>query len=456
MAGAADLGKLFGKGGIGEQLLVFGLLQALLSAGLAPELQMLTRAVNEVLQATPLAPELLADLVVRNIVSLADATAYAKQSGTSPSDFLRMVHGAGAPPSPQELIQALRRGVIPHDGVGPDSISFQQGIAESRLYNKWRGVLEELGNVPLPVADAVDAVVEGQISHDQGAHFAYLGGVSAEDFQILVNTRGNPPSPTELVEMLKRGLIPLEGTGPDRTTVQQGIFEGATKDKWWELIAQLGDYLPPPRTVTALVREGAVTDAQALSLFQKSGLSQELAAAYLHSAHHQKLASTKELAKADVDTLYHDQLIDAAQADAMYGALGFTADESAFLRAVQDVKRSVAALNGAISRIRTLYVAHKIDRGRASAAMDALGVPPAQRDQLMFDWDVERSNNVKVLTAPDIASAYFYGIIDQDTAIGELVADGWNERDAWILLSVRKHAPQPNPPEGLVVPSPRG
>jgi hypothetical protein len=456
MAGAADLGKLFGKGGIGEQLLVFGLLQELLAAALAPELELLTRAVNETLQATPLPPADLADMVVRNIVSLADATAYAKQSGTSPSDFQRMVHGAGAPPSPQELIQALRRGVIPHDGVGPDQISFQQGIAESRLYNKWRPVLEALGNVPLPVADAVDAVVEGQISHDQGAHFAYLGGVSAEDFQILVNTRGNPPSPVELVEMFKRGLIPLEGTGPDKTTVQQGIFEGATKDKWWELIAQLGDYLPPPRTVTALVREGAVTDAEALVLFQKSGLSQELATAYLHSAHHQKLAGAKELAKADVDTLYHDQLIDAAQADAMYGVLGFTADESAFLRAVQDVKRAIAALNGAISRIHTLYVSHKVDKGRASAALDALGVPPAQRDQLLFDWDIERSNNVKVLTSADIASAYFYGIIDQDTAIGELVADGWNERDAWILLSVRKHSPQPNPPPGLAVPAQRG
>lgn len=447
-----DLGKLFSQGAVAEQLLVWGVLNQLLSTVLAPELEMLQRGVNQVLQATPLSPADLADMVVRNIVARGDAEAYAKQSGVAPSDFARLVHSAGSPPSPQELIQAMRRGVIEHDGTGPDSTSFEQGIAESRLFNKWRPVLEELGNVPIPVADAVDAVVKDQVDFETGAHFAFLGGVSREDFQTLINTRGNPPAPSELNVLLRRGLIPLEGTGPDVLSVQQGIAEGASKTKWWRMFAALAEYVPPPRTVTALVREGSVTDEQALRLFQSSGLDQELATAYLHSAHHQKLAAAKELAKAQVDELYHDQLITADEADAMYGALGYTAEESAFLRSIQDTRRGVTALNQAISRVHTLYVNRKIDNQGAVNALNALHVPPGQQEMLLSSWDVERVVNIKVLTAAEIASAYFYGIIDQDTASNELQAIGYDERDSWILLSVRKHAPQPNPPAGVVVP----
>lgn len=450
---AEGLGKLAGAGGAAEQLLVWEVLGAVITAALQPPLTLLTREVNKLLPSEPLTAAQLADMVVRNIVAQAAATEYAKESGVAPADFLRMVQSAGEAPSPEQLVQALRRGVIPHDGTGPTQTSFEQGIAESRLYNKWRPVLEALADVPLPVADAVDAVVEGQIGFDEGAHAAYLGGISRDTFQVLVNTRGNPPSPTELLDLHRRGLIPLEGTGPDALTVQQGIFEGATKDKWWRLLAQLGDYVVPPRTVTALVREGSITDEVALQEFQKSGLDQAMATAYLHSAHHQKLAATKELAKADVEALYRDQAVSAKDATAMLVAIGYTAEEAAFILQVQDVRRQVAAVNTAISRVHNLYVARKLERSQAVTALDALKVPSEQRDQLLATWDIERGANVKVLSAGEIASAFYYKVIDQDTATAELVGIGYTPVDAWILLSVRVHGPLANPPAGVTVPS---
>lgn len=452
MAGAADLGKLFKPGGVGEQLLVWGLLQQLIGAALAPQLELVTRGVNALQQTTPLTPEQLADMVNRAIVSLGDGEAYAKQSGISPSDFLRLVQAAGDAISPQEAVTAFRRGLIPREGRGPDSLSLEQAIAESRIRDKWVGTIEQLGMVPVPVADAVDAVVEGQITFDEGAHFAFLNGVSREDFTILVNTRGNPPSVTELLEMNRRGLIPLEGTGPDVLSVQQGIFEGATKDKWWQRLAALIAYLPPPRTVTALVREGSITDDQALALFKQSGLSQELATAYLESAHHQKLLADKQLAKADVLQLYRDQLIDAQTATALLAADKYTAQEIAWLLQMEDLRRAIAFVNKAVERIHTLYVGWRIDKVEAVADLDALHVPPAQRDQLLALWDIERNANVKDLTAAEIASAFFYKVIDQDTAITELERIGYDERKAWILLSVRQHGPIANPPAGVTVP----
>lgn len=443
---AADLGKLFGRGSVAEQLIVWAVLQQVIGAVLAPELELLQREVNKLLQATPLTGEQLADMVVKGHVSLEDAESYAKESGLAPADFRRLVDDGGEPPGLEFLLQAFRRGFIPEAGTGPASVSLEQGIRESRLKDKWIGTIKRSGLVPIPAADAVDAVVEGQIDYAQGEQIAYENGLGPADFRILVNTRGNPPSPTDLLELVRRGVIPVQGTGPDALSLQQGIFEGATKDKWEPAWEQLVEVRPPPRTVVALLRAGVISDERAAVLFKQAGYSAEMAQASIDDAHHQKLATTKELAKGVVDQLYHDQVVGAADATTMYEQLGYTAHEVGFLLAVQDLRREVAAVDRAIERVHTLYVNRHIDKPGAVGALGALHVPAAQQQALLETWDVERTSNVKLLTAAEIANAYEWKIMSQDQATSELVALGYTPWRAWILLSVRKHAPQPNRP----------
>lgn len=441
------LGELLGKDGAAQQLFIWQVVAQLLGAVLAPELELVTREVNKLLPATPLSPAQLADMVVRNIVDHAQAAGYATESGVSKADFERMVASAGEAPSPQELIAALRRGVIERDGTGPASTSFVQGIAESRLYNKWLPVIESLSNVPLGVADAVDAVVESQISPEQGQHFAYLNGVSAEDFTILVNTRGNPPSPTELNELLRRGLIPLEGTGPDALSFEQGIAEGATKTKWWRLLHQLGDYVTPPRTVVAMLKEGSITQDQALAELAKSGLDQEHAAAYLLSASHQKTQSTRDLTVSQVLSLYKDRLVDQQTASQMLVLQRYTEAESAYLLDLADFEVLQAKVREVVSKVHTLYVGHKLDDGAASRALDGAGVPPAGRDEYLTKWKLERAANVQTFTTAEVADAFHYGLIQLDDAISRLVNLGWTEEDALIRIEIREHGPlQPATP----------
>lgn len=443
---AADLGKLFGRGSVAGQLIEWAVLQQVIGAVLAPELELLTREVNKLLQATPLTPEQLADMVVKGHVSETDAEAYAKESGLAPADFRRLVDDGGEPPGLEFLLQAFRRGFIERAGKGAESTSLEQGIRESRLKDKWIDLVERMRLVPIPVADAVDAVVEGQISYSEGEKIAYYGGVSADDFRVLFNTRGRPPSPVELVELVRRGFIPLQGSGPDVTSLQQGIFEGATKDKWEPAYEHLVEALPPPRTVTALLRAGTITDAQAMTWFQQSGLSQTAAQAYTDDAHHQKLAASKAVSLSLIEQLYHDQVISAQDATTYLTAERYTAQEIAWLLQVQDLKRAVTFLNGAIGRVHTLYVVHKIGKAAAVGALDALHVPPAQRDQLLATWDVERTANVKVLTEAQIAQAFFIGLIGQDAAIAELQNQGYQPFDAWLLLSLRMKKALPGRP----------
>ncbi len=449
---AADIGKLFGKGSIIEQILVWQVLGQILAAVMAPELRLLENTVNQITQEVPIPPADLADMVVRAVLGDAAATEEAKKSGIPPSDFELLVKNAGEPPGIQQLVEAWRRGFIPEAGLGPDQTSLIQGIFESRVKNKWFGTLLALATRPVPAADAVDAFVKGQIPYDQGEKLAYEDGYDRDAYRILVNTRGNPPSPIELAEFLRRGFIPLEGTGPDVLSFQQGIYEGATKNKWWRLESRLAEYIPPPRTVTAMVREGALTDDEALALFKQAGLSEQLAAAYLHAAHHQKLQADKLLAKADIEQLYRDHVISGDEATSALKVLGWTDTEIPLLLALQDVKRSITALNQAIGRVHNLYVNHKIDKGQALNALNALHVPAAQIQQMIPDWDIERSSNVKVLTPAEIAAALFYKVIDQATAQQELEAQGFTPFDAWILLSVRMHHPLPNQPAPGPVP----
>jgi hypothetical protein len=435
---AAGIGKLAGAGAAGEQLLIWEVLGAIISAALQPELTLLTREVNKLLPATPLSPAELADMVVRNIVDPGSATSYARESGISDADFLRMVHSAGEAPSPQELVTALRRSVIPHDGTGPDSISFQQGIAESRLYNKWRPVIEALANVPLPVSEAVDGVVESQLTLEQGQHYAYLSGVSAEDFGHMVNIRGNPPSPGELATLLKRGLIPLTGTGPDVVSFQQGIFEGATKDKWWELFAKLADYIPPPRTVTTMVRDGTVSDEQALVWYQDAGLTPETAKLYLADAHHQRTVTHKAVIATELRTVARREFASGHIAEAQFRELlteaGVTPESIDLEVKAATLAKSSSHRTFSLAQIKRQRQDGVIDDAQARVRLVAQGWTEDDAQTLINEWNAEATAGHSGFTESRILGYLQAGVLTPPQAYDLLVARGIKATDAKFLV----------------------
>lgn len=446
----AGLGPAFiGKESTAEQLFIWQVLGQIVAAGLAPLFNEVARLANKALPSTPLTPAELADMVNQHIVEYAQGADYASQSGIEGQDFTRLVAAAGNAPSPQELELALRRQLIPESGRGPDSISFEQGVAESRIRDKWTQVIKALGRLPIGPADAVDAVVEGQIDYAQGEAEAFLSGIDADRFRILVNTRGRPPDPTQLNSLLKRGLIPLEGTGPDALSVQQGIFEGATKDKWWRLLAALSEYIPPPRTVTAMVREGAISDEDALTYFQHAGLSPKLAGQYLTAAHHQRTANTRNLTVAAILQLYEDRIIDQKEAGDLLMALNYSQQDAQFELELADFRVLRKALDSAVGRIQTLFVNHKIDVTQATTALDGLHIPPTGRDQLLQTWQLEAAANVQLPTVAVILGAIKLGFLSPDDGATRLVQRGYSLDDARLEISVHlKVNPWAPPPAG--------
>lgn len=443
----SDLGKLFAEGGTARQLLIWGVLQQLLGALLGPETVALQQLAAEAFPDVVLSPAQAVDGAVKGAITADDAAKEAQQSGINRGRFDTLLAVAGEPPGLQFLLEAYRRGHIPLDGAGSDSVSVTQGIRESRLRDKWIATIKAMALSPISIADAVDAVVEGQITREEGERIAYENGISQESFAILVDTRGNPPSPVQLNALHKRGLIPLEGVGPAVTSVQQGIYEGATKDKWWRMLAALADYIPPARTITAMIREGSLTDAEGLNFLKQQGLSDSLAAAYVTSAHHQKTTAQRELTVSNIGTLYRDRFVDRAEATQLLALLNESAQTIAFRLDLWDFDALQAKVRTAVSKVRGLFVAHKIDETVASSTLDGLGIPASGRDEMLSVWKLEREANVQQLTAAEIADAVYYDLLTPEEGVARLVQLGWTPDDAVLRIGIRLHGKPPPAPK---------
>ncbi len=432
---------LLGEGSVANQLLVWGVANQLLGAILGAPIDIVAQEVNAKAQQTPLSPADLADMVARGIRQHDDAAGEATLSGLSGSRFQNLVDSAGEPPGLQDVLEAWRRGIISWDGEGPGETTVANAIATSRTYTYWAPVIEKLATHPISTADAVNAYIRSQISLADAQAAAYADGTSQDDFAVLASSAGQPPSPTELIELYRRGLIPLRGTGPEAVSVEQGIAEGDTKNKWFDQYAALATYLPPPRIVTTLLRSGAITSEQAATFFQRAGLSQDLSAAYVKSVAGERMEGTRQLQQGVILDLFEGGAIDTEAATTMLGALGYTAAQAAFLLEVYELKRETAALNRAVGRVGTLYTSGRITRSAATEALGELGVTGAHAATLMKTWDISRVAEVKLPNISDIGKAVKYGAITPEEALTEAAKLGYQPFDAYVALSAAAETP---------------
>ncbi len=445
MAGLEDL---LGAGDALKQLLIWGLFNQMIAALTAPYLSALTQDTQSRNPVNPLSAADAATAVNRSFLDEGTGEAYAAKNGISPAVFGIMRHLAGDAPSPQELVEALRRGLIDADGTGPDSTSFEQGISETNLLDKWTDVMHGLAQQWPTPTDALRAALQGQISQSEGADLYQKFGGDPQWYQLMFNTEGSSPTPMEAIEMALRGIIPWAGTGPDAVTFQQAFMEGPWRDKWQAAYQQLATYIPTPAEVAEFVEYGQVTDAEALQMMAQRGVTGVTAAAMLHKAHLTVIRDYQGQSAQLIMDLYFDQVIDEAAALAMLAEMNYSDSNARQMIAYTDMKREISALQSGVSRVGSLYIAHKITQGQARDALTSLGVPPTQFTGIISKWDLEAKVNVKVLSEAQITDAWEYDIMTLDEAIAELGNLGYTPYDAWVLLSVKAKAAQPGKPPG--------
>lgn len=444
------LGGLFSRESIGGQLFMWGVLEAVLQASATP-------AINEIQQdALDLAPNVLltptsaAALVAQGFIDRDTGAGEARRSGIEGDRFDNLVNLARNAIPAAEAAHALFLGLIQQGDGDPASATFTGALASAGIRKEWWPILQQLAQQWPTPNDALQANLQGYFTDNaQGkALFQRLGG-NPDFYDMLFYINGTAPTPTELLELWNRGIIPQDSGDPTKPGYVQGFLQGPWRNEWLPVFEALREYLPPPRTITAMLREGALGVDQATTLLEKQGLTPDLAAAYVADATHQKVAADKLLTESAIVALYESRVIGQAEATTLLAGIGYDATEAGYLLTLADMRVEIASINRAITTVETAYVGHKIDRPVAQAALSTLGVPQSQIGAVLNTWDQARAATVKVLTESQIVDAWAINILTQDQAITELTNIGYSAFDAWTLLSIKNKKALPGqPPAG--------
>lgn len=383
-----------------------------------------------------------------------------QQLGISQDQVNLLCSIVGLPPALQELFELYRRGIIDIDRV-------KQGLREGDFRDDWIDEAIGLVHAWLTPLDFVRAAIQAQLPYADARAWAEKtgldvstfvgidpGGTEAtqDNFGLAFSIGGRPPGPQELERMALRGIIPWDGTGAGTLSFQQGIAESDVKTKWTGALRRLATYVPPPRQVGTLLEHGAITADQARKLWEEGGVPAELAAGYVYMTEQQHVGQDKLLAKGEITTGYFDGIFTSEQATELLGLLGYRADVAADILAIVDFRREIKAINSVVTRVGSLYENFKLTATDAKAALERVGVPAAQADQLLRTWDTLRIAPVRVPTVAELGKAMKHGTITEDQALQAIARLGFEPQDAAIVLSAAADVQiQPLPPAGSTV-----
>lgn len=399
-------------------------------------------------------PEQLAEGVIRNFISRAAAGTEAARQGVSAGAFGLLVHLAGDAPAPQQLAVALRRGLLPETGLGPGSISFEQGIAEGRLADRWAPVIKGLAREWPTPTDALDAEVKGQLTAAEADRlYVQLGG-DPQFKSWLLDTIGESPTPLEAAIMAARGIIAEHGTGPGVLSYDQAVKESRYRNKWGPAYRALSRHIPPPSTVASFLARGVVSDTQGHTWLAENDLDPVTSAAYLADAEFAETSDFRGLTSGAVISMYIARVVTADQAGVILEALHVSPRAARLLLQYADLRYFVDSINRSVQRIATLLTSRKIGTDTARQALTRLGISATAVDDVISTLQVQAAADVKTLTEAQIVDAYYYKILSEAEATESLQAIGYTPYDAWVLLSVKAKAPLPGKPARHVAPPP--
>lgn len=369
---------------------------------------------------TPISPADAALAYLRGNIPYGEALSVATEWGILESDFQVMINNTGEPLGLMQLLEAYRRGFIGEDRV-------KQGILESRIKNDWVDTAIQLRYSPMSVSDAVNAVVQDQLDVTTAEKIADDNGLQPGAFQTLVNTAGSPLSRTEMQDLFNRGEV-------TSSQVAQALRESRLKNKYNDLALLLHTRLLDTGQISDAVLYGTLTVQSAIDKAMLHGYSHDDAAIIASSAVNRKLQTERQQVVTAVVALYEANGISSDDATSIASAMGFEPEQTAFILQAAEFRRNEKLVAAALSAIRSKYIGHHIVESDAQSYIDALGLPTAQRDQVIQLWTIERDANVRMLTEAQIIKAFTNGLIDQDDALTRLTNMGYSTTDAGLLI----------------------
>lgn len=390
----------------------------------APTAQLIASEVWAKQPVNPLSPDLLAASVIKGVLTESEAAGEALQSGVNAQHFGTMVNTAGQSFGVGEALLLLRRKQI-------DQAEFDRIVRYSNTRNDFIPDLLKLMYAPPAAGEVIAGAVKAHLTDAEAQAKLAEAGIDPANYAWLKASAGRPYGIEQALQLWNRGLI-------DQARVEQVIAQSDVNPTFTPDILGLRVYLPPPRSVVPMLRNGAITEARARTLLMHHGLSAEDADAFIAEAHHTKASAAKELTGAQVLRMFADGFLTAPDATARLVKVGYPADEITLLLDFATHQRAEKLTNALLSKVGTLYVSHHIDKAEAQGALTAGAVPAAAQADAFHVWDLERAANVHHPTTAQVVGAYrrgeipplecrtrllSLGVLPADLAL--FVADGW-------------------------------
>lgn len=453
----------------------FGLGGAMRSP-LEPPLQELTNETWKAFVASgitvPTEPGDAAEIVAEDVAQQSWGEAQVAQLGYGADQFSKLVGAVLNAPGMGELLQARRRGLL------TDS-QFHHGLRKAKLETLWDAALVGLLDVLLSPAELANAVVQGHMSQDAAAAEALKQGVDGDRFDVLVQNTGLPPGPETLSAWRRRGII-------DDAQLDQGIREGHTKTKYIPFFHEALTPILSPVTYAGLRLRGWLTKAEsdaggALSGYTPEQMQLEFLNRGRPATAHQihigyargaKLAGASSevdaintaVQQSDIRPEYAPLIVAgrytlpsafALRGLVSSGAVTQAEGEDILLQSGwrPDLAKSVAAfwahptnatatVNPRLKRSQdqiynaahSSYLDNEIDRPRAIAALEHIGVSAADADAVVSNWEYENEVSIKPLTPSQIKKLYSENTLTLDAAATRLEQQQWKPDDARAYL----------------------
>lgn len=372
------------------------------------------------LRQTELSAETVAAAWARSELTAEQTDELGARVGSDPSQMKVYRALAGMPPSPEELLFALRRGIITESDV-------DRGIIQGPIRNEWIPVIKALQWIPMPAEEAAISVNQGHMSYEDGERKAREYGVPPEDFKVIVENAGIPPGPQEALDWVNRGLITED-------QFREMFLESRIKNKYIDLYLQSRHETMPPETIRLMYTRGALTVEDALRRLQARGYSAEDAAIILDGASAEKTQASRDLTVSNVRQLYAQRVISAEDATLMLTSMGYDDQEASWELILADLGRTQRLVNAAVSKVKSAYVGRRIDEIDAGTFLDQLGLPAEFKDDSLYLWDIERTTATKVLTTAQVVAAIKKSALTVEEGMARIVGQGYAEEDAVILL----------------------
>lgn len=378
-----------------------------------------------------LLPADLALMVLKGIIPEADAARDAEKQGLNSERFGKLVLANGEPPGMMQLLEAYRRHFI-------DEARLTHGIRQSRIRDEWMDVILKLRYEPPSTSDAIRGVVQKHLDVNEARKIADENGLEPGNIDWLIETAGNPPSDTQLMQLWNRGHL-------TRAQAEQGMREGRLKDKYIKHMVNLRERLPEGRQVVTMITRGAMSEHEGASILHQLGYSSKVVQGLIRSATSGQVAREKELAKAEVQELWYEKAITEDEAIKLLKRLGYSDHNARLVIEMVNLKRETALRRAAMSPVRSAYISRKIDETQAHADLAKLSIPHEQITLAMELWTIDRDTHTKQLTEAQIVKANTLGLLSDQAAEDRLMGLGYDHGDARLLLDMEKNRTRPAP-----------